>query len=88
VIRYCRAYETGRLLASPRFAQAVASAVPPEGAEAYEIVYLWDDHSVTAEPFLGGEPLLADGGEGWREFCSDVLGFGPAQAGLPEPVTG
>jgi hypothetical protein len=88
VIRYCRAYETGRLLASPHFARVVASAVPPAGAEAHEIVYLWDDYSVTAQPFAGGEPLLADAGEGWREFCADVLGFRPSQAGLPEPVTG
>lgn len=67
MIRYCRAYPAEALQAAPEF--TVDSAGTPA------VVYLWDDYTVTAEPFPGGRRLVTGEAPRWREFCDDVLGF-------------
>ncbi|HEY0449149.1 hypothetical protein [Actinophytocola sp.] len=72
MIRYCRAYPAARLGPFPGAAAAVA---PGNG-----LVYLWDDFSVTAEPFAGAAVLFPGDDADWRAFCVDGLGFDPAAA--------
>lgn len=51
-------------------------------------MYLWDDYTVTAEPFTDDGSLFVDDSPGWREFCADVLAFRPPDDELQEPMTG
>jgi hypothetical protein len=67
VIRYCRAYDLATLLESP----ALSAAVPPGRTG---VGYVWDDYTVTLNPFPDEESLIPAGDATWRRFCTDVLG--------------
>lgn len=68
MIRHCRAYDLTTLRQSSDF----AAAVPTD--QAGSVAYVWDDHSVTLNPFADEESLIARDSGTWHRFCDDVLG--------------
>jgi hypothetical protein len=73
VIRHCRACEVGQLSGHPGFAAALAGRQPPP-----EVVYLWEDGSVTELPLADSESIYTSDSAQWRELCALTLGQIPA----------
>jgi hypothetical protein len=68
VIRRCRACEAGDLAGHPGFARALtAQPAPPE------VVYLWEDLTVTDLPLAEAAPMFASGDDAWRDLCARLL---------------
>jgi hypothetical protein len=74
MLRYCRAYPAERLR---RFAPLDRRLAETETAVRDDVLYLWSDLRVTADPFADEPAYPADGGqdEEWRNFCTAELGF-------------
>jgi hypothetical protein len=67
MIRYCLALEVTES-AHPQIQRALQG-----WAERPDVIYLWDDHTVTAAPLPGCEPALAPDSAPWHEFCAQAL---------------
>jgi hypothetical protein len=75
MLRYTRAYPPEALQAFPPASEWVGTQ-EPEGT-----VFLWDDLSLTTDPFVD-EPAYRDESEEWQRFCREQLGFAvPADVG-------
>jgi hypothetical protein len=70
VIRHCRACEVQELSRHPEFEQALVG----RGSPPPELLYLWQDHTVTELPLADAETLFASDGAAWHEFCDRLLG--------------
>lgn len=68
MIRYCRACEVGELRGYPELARAL-----DDRSTAPEVVYLWEDHTVTDLPLTDAEPFFASDSPPWHEFCAGLL---------------
>lgn len=69
MIRRCTACEVADLDGHPGFAQVVeARETRPE------VVYLWEDLTVTDLPLPECVPMFASGDDAWRELCVRLLG--------------
>jgi hypothetical protein len=68
VIRRCTACEIANLAGHPGFAQVVeARETSPN------VVYLWEDLTVTDLPLPESAPMFASGDDAWRELCARLL---------------
>jgi hypothetical protein len=74
VIRRCRACEVSDLQGHPGFAQVLAARASPP-----EVLYLWEDLTVTDLPLAEAAPMFTAGDDAWREMCVRLLG--PAAQG-------
>jgi hypothetical protein len=73
VVRYCLALEVTGSSPHPEIQRAL------EGwAKQPDVVYLWDDHTVTILPLPDSEPALAPDSDHWHEFCAQALRADPA----------
>lgn len=80
-MRYCRAYDPERLAGYPGVERALA-----ERDERPEVLYLWEDGTVTATPLPGLDVVLSDDSGEWARFRRDELGFeAPETAEEPTP---
>jgi hypothetical protein len=68
VIHRCRACEVAQLSVHPGFARALA-----ERAGAPEVVYLWEDRTVTELPLPQSTAMFASDDGAWRELCGRLL---------------
>jgi len=68
MIRFCVALETTGPSVRPEVQHAFQS-----WTERPDVIYLWDDHTVTILPLPGSEPAPAPDGDDWREFCAQAL---------------
>lgn len=68
MIQRCRAYMIADLPPNPEFERALTTwqARP-------DLVYVWEDHAVTALPLRDREPVFVSGSIAWREYCSQLL---------------
>lgn len=69
---YCKAYLLRDLRACPGWRE------PRPELDGETVVFLHDDHSVTAGIFHGEDVLLAEAAPDWIAACRDRLGFTPA----------
>lgn len=75
MLRYSRAYLSEEVAAFTPVSDWLSSHAS-EGP-----VFLWDDLSLTADPFAD-EPAYRDDSELWQRFCREQLGFAvPADVG-------
>jgi hypothetical protein len=74
MLRYCRAYPAERLRRFPPLDRWFGE---PEAGTRNDVLYLWSDLRVTADPYAGEPAFMAgaDQDEKWRAFCSAEMGF-------------
>jgi hypothetical protein len=73
MIRRCRACETSEFAGHHGFAQALESRSRQTGASPPEVVYLWEDLTITDLPLPQAAPIFASADTEWREFCASLL---------------
>jgi hypothetical protein len=73
MIRYCRVLEVAAYSGPPELTRVLAGLVAPP-----ELVYVWDDHTVTDVPLPEAEPIFVSDNDDWREYCARTLAAEPA----------
>jgi hypothetical protein len=73
MIRHCLALDVTGSAAHPEIQRALEGR-----AQRPEVIYLWDDHTVTTAPLPGSEPVPAPDDDDWHEFCTRALSADPA----------
>jgi hypothetical protein len=73
MIRRCRACEVSEFAGHHEFAQALEGRALEAGASPPEVVYLWEDLTVTDLPLPQAAPIFASADAAWREFCASLL---------------
>jgi len=69
MIRHCVAIDVGQPAAHPEIRRAVEGL-----AQAPEVVYLWEDHTVTTLPLPDSALVEVPDSDMWHDFCVATLG--------------
>jgi hypothetical protein len=72
MIRRCRACEASDFAGHHGFAEALEARALAAGASPPEVVYLWEDLTITDLPLPQAEPIFASADITWREFCASL----------------
>ncbi|WP_232667530.1 hypothetical protein [Pseudonocardia sp. TRM90224] len=68
MIRYCRAFALADLVGVGELDRAVST-----WDKRPDVVYLWDDNTVTALPLRGCGPEFTSDEPRWRSICGQLL---------------